>query len=151
MRTKNSLWFEVGVRYHTTQDDGSNKAVTDRYSVDALSFTEAESAIMEEMAACISGEFEIKSVVQANYGEVVFSDNGEDERWYKCKVQFVSINEANGREKLTNVNYLVQANSIAKALSNIVETMRGTISDYEIISIAATKLIDAFERKTKGE
>lgn len=151
MRIKNSLWFEVGIRYHKTQDDGSKKAVTERYSVDALSFTEAESAITEEMAARINDEFEVKSVVLSNYGEVVFSGNEEDERWYKCKVQLVSLNEANGREKLTNVNYLVQAESITDVLKNITEAMRGTICDYEVISIAATKLIDVFERKTEGE
>ena len=77
MRSRTSNWFEVGIRYQKTQEDGSEKSVTEKYAIDALSFTEGESAITEEMAAYISGEFKVKSMQEASYREVFFSDKDE--------------------------------------------------------------------------
>ncbi len=149
MRIKTATWFEVGVRYHRTQEDGSGKTVTEKYTVDALSFTEAECAIIEEMGAYISGDFKIKSEVQANYGEVIFSDNDDDDKWYKAKLSFINIDEKNGKEKRTNVNYLVQAKSMQKALKNIEDIMR-TLANYEVVGLAETKVIDVFEHQIKS-
>lgn len=150
MRTKSATWFEVCILYRKTQEDGSDKAVTERYAVDALSFTEAESAIIEEMSAYISGEFKIKSEVQANYGEVFFSDNDDDDKWYKAKLSYIHINEKSGKEKRTNTNYLVQAKSMQRALKNIEDVMRISLSDYEVIGLAETKVIDVFEHQIKS-
>lgn len=125
--------------------------VTERYGVDALSFTEAETRIVEEMEACITGEYKITSEVQASYNDVIFSEDSEDENWYKCKLQYIVINENTGKEKYTSINYLVQAKSVAKALSNITEFMKGSVTDYKVASIVATKLIEVFEYKIKEE
>lgn len=151
MRTKSATWFEVGIRYRKTQEDGSEKAVTERYAVDALSFTEAESAIIEEMSACISGEFQIKSEVQANYGEVFFSDKDEDDKWYKAKLSYINLDEKSGKEKRTNVNYLVQAKSMQRALNNIDEVMKNSLADYDVIGLTVTKVLDVFEHQDKEE
>ncbi len=151
MRTKSATWFEVGIRYHKTQDDGTEKAVTERYAVDALSFTEAESAITEEMSAYISGEFKIKSEVQANYSEVWFSDNDEDDRWYKAKLSYITIDERTEKEKRTNVTYLVQAKSMHKALKNIDEVMGRSMSDYEVVGLQETKVLDVFEHQVQTQ
>lgn len=153
MRTKSATWFEVGIRYRKTQEDGSEKAVTDRYAVDALSFTEAESAITEEMEAYISGEFKIKSEVQANYGEVWFSDNDDDNKWYKAKLSYIAIDERTEKEKRTNITYLVQAKSMHRALKNIDEVMGKSLADYEVVGLQETKVLDVFEHQlqTKKE
>lgn len=42
-------WFECKIRYEKTMDNGMNKKVTEPYLVDALSFTEAEARIIEEI------------------------------------------------------------------------------------------------------
>ena len=147
MRTKSATWFEVGIRYRKTQEDGSEKAVTDRYAVDALSFTEAESAITEEMEAYISGEFKIKSEVQANYGEVWFSDNDDDNKWYRAKLSYIAIDERTEKEKRTNITYLVQAKSMHRALKNIDEVMGKSLADYEVVGLQETKVLDVFEHQ----
>ena len=147
------MWFEVGIRYRKTQEDGSEKAVTERYAVDALSFTEAETAITEEMEAYISGEFKIKSEVQANYGEVWFSDNDDDDKWYKAKLSYIIIDERTEKKKRTNVTYLVQAKSMHRALKNIDEVMGKSLADYEVVGLQETKVLDVFEHQlqTKEE
>ena len=151
MRIRTGNWFEVGIRYQKTQEDGSEKSVTEKYAIDALSFTEGESAITEEMAAYISGEFKVKSMQEASYREVFFSDKDDDDCWYKAKLQFIIINDKSDREKRSNVTYLVQAKSMHRAISNIDEVMKKTMIDYEIIGLSKTNVYDVFEHKTKEE
>lgn len=151
MRSRESNWFEVGIRYQKTQEDGSEKSVTEKYAIDALSFTEGESAITEEMAAYISGEFKVKSMQEASYREVFFSDKDDDDCWYKAKLQFIIIDDKSNKEKRSNVTYLVQAKSMHQAISNIDEVMGKTMIDYEIIGLSKTNVYDVFEHKTKEE
>lgn len=42
-------WFECKIRYEKVMENGMNKKVTEPYLVDALSFTEAEARIIEEI------------------------------------------------------------------------------------------------------
>ena len=62
MRSRTADWFETKIRYEKTMEDGSMKAVTESYVVDALSFTEAEASITEEMSMYISGDFKITGI-----------------------------------------------------------------------------------------
>ena len=63
-------WFECKIRYERVMENGMNKKVTEPYLVDALSFTEAEARIIEEMTPFISGEFTISDIKRANYSEL---------------------------------------------------------------------------------
>lgn len=150
MRTRTSTFFEVGISYLKTQENGLDKAVTERYVIDALSFTEGEGAITDEMAAYISGEFKVKSMSQASYKEIFFSDVDDDDKWYKAKLSFITINEKTEREKRSNVNYLVQAKSLARALRYIDEVMGKTMIDYEVAGLNETKIIDVFEHSVSS-
>ena len=126
-------------------DDGLQKKVVETYTIDALSFTEAEQRIMEEMSSYIRGEFNIKDIKIAPYKEIFFSDEDMADRWYKTKLQFITIDEKTEKEKRSNVNYLVNAGTLNGAVKNIDEVMGGTMIDYVIASVAETTLMDVFE------
>lgn len=151
MRSRTAEWFEVKIRYEKVMEDGLQKKITEKYTVDALSHTEAEERITEEMSAYISGEFEVKGIVPASYKEIFFSDNGNDDKWYKAKLQFITIDEKTDREKRSNVYYLIQAGSFGQAVKHIDEVMGGTMIDYVIASMAETTLMDVFEYKKKSD
>lgn len=145
MRSRTSTWFECKTRYEKTMEDGSQKKVTELYVVDALSFTEAEASIIEEMSSYISGEFEVKDIKKAAYGEIFFSDSPSADRWYKTKLQFITIDDKTEKEKKSNVNYLVHGSTLPGAVKSIDEVMGGTMIDYVIASIAETQIMDVFE------
>ncbi len=147
MRSRTANWFECKIRYEKTMDDGLQKKVTEAYVVDALSFSEAEEKIIEEMSSYISGEFNVTDIKKASYGEIFFSDSDEADKWYKAKLQFITLDEKSGKEKRSSVNYLVQAGSFNGAVKNLDEVMGGTMIDYVITSIAETMLMDVFEHK----
>jgi CMP-N-acetylneuraminic acid synthetase len=131
-------------------EDGMQKKVTEAYVVDALSFSEAEERIIEEMSSYISGEFTVTDIKKATYGEIFFSDQEMADSWYKAKLQFITLDEKTEKEKRTSVNYLVQAGSFNGALKNLEEVMGGTMIDYTISSIAETTLMDVFEHVAKS-
>lgn len=151
MRTRTANWFETKIRYEKMMEDGLQKKVTEQYVVDALSFTEAEKRIIEEMSAYISGEFKITDIKMAAYGEVFFTDAPADDRWYKAKLQFITIDEKTEKEKRSTVTYLVQAASLPGAVKHIEEVMGGTMNDYVIASVAETQVMDVYEHVVKSE
>ena len=145
MRSRTATWFECKIAYEKTMDDGLQKKVTENYVVDALSFTEAEKRIMEEMSSYISGEFTIKDIKIAPYKEIFFSDEQMADKWYKAKLQFITIDEKTEKEKRSNVNYLVQAGTLKGAVTNVESVMGTTMIDYVIAAVAETTLMDVFE------
>ena len=145
MRIKTGTWFKTKVKYQKTMEDGSEKVVSEAYVVDALSFTEAESAIIDEMSVYVSGELKVSGIGKACYGEIFFSDVDDDDKFYTCKLQFITIDEKSEKEKRSNVTYLVQAKSLARALRYVDEVMGKTMIDYDIVGLNETKVFDVFE------
>ena len=151
MRSRTAIWFECKVRYEKTGDDGTPRKVTETYVVDALSFSEAESRIMEEMSRWVSGELEIADLKIAQYKEIFFADSDMADKWYKAKLAFITIDEKTDKEKKTTVYYLVNAGNINSALKNVDEIMSGTMVDYQTCNLSETQIIDVFEYKKKTE
>ena len=151
MRSKTTSWFETKVRYDKTMEDGQNKKVTEAYTVEALSFSEVESAITEEMSHYISGEFDVKAITPAAYGEIFFSDADSDDKWFKARLAFITIDEKTEKEKRSTITYLVQAHSVNGAVKHVDEVMGKTMIDYDIVSIADTKIMDVFEHKAASK
>lgn len=144
MRTKTTQWFETKVRYDKVNDDGLQKKVTETFTVEALSFSEAERMITENMEAYISGDFDVTAESIAPYKEIMFSDKTEEDVWFKAKVQFITIDEKSNREKKTNCYYLVQASSIESAKKNIDEVFGQTMIDYKIAKLEETCILEVF-------
>ena len=137
------------MRYERQMEDGIQKMVTETYVVDAFTFGEAEEAITKEMTAFVSGEFNVKNITPANYGEIFFSDNANDDKWYKAKLTFITRDEKTGKDKRSNTNYLVQAGSFNAAVKNVEQVMGTTMVDYVIANIAETKIMDVYEHQAK--
>ena len=145
MRSRTAVWFECKIRYEKVMEDGLQKKVNENYVVDALSFSEAETRITEEMSSYISGEFEVADIKKAAYKEIFFTDDNVADKWYKAKLQFITIDEKTEKEKRSTVNYLVQAGSMNGAMKNIDEVMGGTMIDYVVASVVETTLMDVYE------
>lgn len=142
-------WFETHVKYEKTMETGIQKKVDETYLVDAMSFTEAENRTIEEMTPFISGEFEVSAAKKARISELFYDAAGD--KWYRCKVCFITLDEKSGMEKRSYSNMLVQASDFQTAVSNLETGMKGTMIDWEIFSITETKIMDVFGVKSENK
>lgn len=136
-------WFQCKVKYERSGDDGSVTKVNEAYLLDALSYTEAEERIIEEMKPFISGDFEIADLKRARINELFENEGGD--KWYRCKVYFISLDEEKGIEKRTATTMYAQASSVKEAVEVLDKGMKGTLADYEIASVTETNVMDVFK------
>ena len=141
-------WFEVKVKYEKIDERGAVKKVTEPYLIDALSFTEAEARAITELEPYLSGEFIISNIARANYTDLFPFDDGD--RWFKCKIAYISIDEEKGTEKRKMSYVLVQANDVKHAWDNLTTAMSDSVVDYEVSSIQETAIMDIFPFTADG-
>ena len=137
-------WFECKIRYEKTMENGLVKKVNEPYLVDALSFTEAEARIIEEITPFVTGEFTVSDIKRANYSELFPSDEEAADKWFKCKLGFIMLDEKSGAEKKSSTQVLVQAADLRDAVKKLDEGMKGTMADYEIALVSETPIMDAY-------
>jgi hypothetical protein len=137
-------WFECGVSSEKEMEDGKVKKVKEMFLIDAMSFTEAETRIVECVKELISGDFELETVKKENISEL-FRNEPAGGTWFKTKVSFVSLDEVNGKEKRTKVVMYVQCLDINDVMDKLKLELKGTVSDYEVNSIIETKILDVFD------
>ena len=137
-------WFLCKISYDKVLENGMNKKVTEPYLVDALSFTEAEARIIEEMTPFISGEFSVSDVSRARYSELFCAEEVSADKWYKVKLCFITLDEKTSSEKKTFTNVLVQASDFRDAVKRLDEGMKGCMADYIIVSVAETPIMDVY-------
>ena len=141
-------WFECKIKYEKTADDGKIVRVSEAYLLDALSFTEAEARINEEMKPFISGEFIVSNIRRAKINELFTNENGD--KWYRCKVFFISLDEEKGIEKRIATTMMVQANDVKEAWDGLKEGMKGSMADYSVAAITETAIMDVYPFAAQG-
>lgn len=134
-------YFLTTVKFLRINEDGKLKTVSEQYLIDALSFTEAEAITIQKMKDDCITNFEITSIKQEKISEL-FRDNDEFEKWYKCKVSLITIDEVKSKEKRTISTIYVNADNLKQARENLEKGMKGTIADWDSVSISETKVVD---------
>ena len=138
-------WFECKARFDKMMENGALKKVTEPYMVDALSFTEAEARIIEELTPFVSGEFSVSAVKKTKISEIFWADSAD--KWYLVKVAFITIDEKTAAEKKSISQILVAASDFKGAYDNFMEGMKGTMADFDIVSINETPIMDVYKAK----
>ena len=138
-------WFEVKMKYTKQLEDGRLKRVTEPYLIDAVSFTDAEARAYEEIGESVAGEFIITSITRKEFADIFGFEDAED--WYQCKLEYVTIDGDEGREKKVKSNFLVTASSVREANDRIKESLSDMTVHYEIISVNLTSLVDVLPYK----
>lgn len=144
MKSIVSKFFEVKIQYKKMLEDGKEKKVTEQYVVEALSFTEAESRIAEEMLPYTDGDLDVVSEKIAPFNEIFISENSTDDKWFLSKVVFITLDEKTAKEKKQTFRYLVQAATSEHALDYTKTMLNQCLSDYSIDSVQDTPILNVF-------
>lgn len=137
-------WFEAKIKYVKVGEDGKERKVSELYLLDAMSYTEAEGRITECLRDMIQGDFYIAGLKKSNITELVESNDGEDDKWFKGKVAIIDADQISGKEKKSNQYFLVAGANIDAALANLEKSLSTYVVPFEIASLADTTIMDVF-------
>ena len=141
MKNTINKYFEVKVKMQKTQEDGTQKKVSEQYVVEAATFGEAEQRTIENLKPYIEGEFNVTDIKIAGYAQIVDVDDNAD-KYFKAKVTFVAMDETTGKEKKTSELYLVQSETLESAESDVKNYLND--NNTTISSISETAILDVF-------
>mgnify|MGYP000617714311 CR=1 FL=1 len=135
-------WFTVKVKYTKQLDNGALKRVSEPYLLAAMTFTDAEARIYEELGAIIRGEFNVTGITRTEIHDIfAYEDSGV---WYKCKATYDNVDADTEKSKRVSQNFLVEANSVKDAYERLKESLKGMLVDFQIPSIMVSPIVDIF-------
>ena len=135
-------WFTVKLKYTKQLDNGTLKRVTEPYLVAAMTFTDADARIYEEMGNAIRGEFTVSGISRTEVHDI-FSIDGSNV-WFKCKVSYESADDEGGKAKKINQYFLTEGTNVKDACENLIENLSDLMVDYKISSVAESPIIEIF-------
>lgn len=141
-----NYWFECKVSYERQADSMGMKKVSESYLVDALSFTEAEKRIIKEVRPFVSvGELEVVNIRRARITELFLNEEAEDDRYFRAKVNFITVDEKSGSEKKTSATMIVKSDSLPNAVTELKAQLDSQMASYEIAAVTDTQILDVFQ------
>ena len=135
-------WFTVKVKYTKQLDNGALKRVSEPYLLAAMTFTDAEARIYEELGAVIRGEFVVTGIARTEIHDIFAYDDADV--WYKAKVKYENFDADSEKAKKVTQNFLVSAHSIKEAFERLQESLQGLMVDFEIPSIIVSPIVEIF-------
>lgn len=146
VKSKTSTWYVCNVKIDRMQENGMLVTKKENHVVEAFSPTEAETVVTKELEPYVKGEFMVKSCKEEAFKEYIWESGGKNTRWYKAKVSMIAFDENTAKEKRTNVVFLIIGNSLLHATHVLQEYMKGSMAEYEILSMAKTNIEDVIEK-----
>lgn len=134
-----ATWFQAKIKFVQEDEKGVARNISQVYLFDAVSYTDAEARAYQHLAAEVP-DFQLTGLSKIKLNEVYFEENSS-EIWFKCKVSYIVFDEKSQREKKVPYAFLLNAHTIKDAYT-ILESKLGTVQDYIITDIGATKILD---------
>ncbi len=134
-------WFICKVKYQKQEEDGGLKSVVEPYLVDAVSFTEAEARIHEELGSMIRGEFYVNNISKTNIIDVFHYEDADI--WHKCKITY-TVSEDSGKEKKITNYMLVTAHDLKQAYDRIFESLNNMLVSFRVVEINESPIVEIF-------
>lgn len=138
-------YFECTVKFDQMQENGMIKKVSENYLVDAMSFTEAETQMINYIRPFVSGDYRLTSVKRSKISDVVNSKIKDDDlKFFLVKLGVIFMDEK-GKEKIIPNYMLIEAKDVNIANENTIDIMKNSICDYKIEFVKETKIIDVVD------
>ena len=135
-------WFTVKVKYTKQLDNGQFKRVSEPYLLAAMTFTDAEARIYEELGSIIKGEFNVVGITRTEIHDIFAYDDADV--WYKVKITYESQTDDEEKAKKVAQNFLVSAHSVKDEFDRIKESLSTLMVDYQIPSIIVSPIVEIF-------
>jgi len=140
-----NTWYTTKVKYIKQLDNGALKRVTESYLVAALSFTDAEARIYEELGQIIRGEFKVSNITPVEISDIFnYDDCGE---WFRAKIHYDSLDTDRESAKNVTLLILIEAENIKDADERLRESLSKVLGEFKVSELKESKIIDIFPHK----
>lgn len=133
------MLYEITTKVKKTQEDGSEKEVTERYITDCELFAEAEHAGMHSYAD-YQQEGDVIAIKRSNVREIVNEQDDKD-YYYKATIVTKTIDDKEN-EKEQKYYVLIRADNPTEAINKANEYMKQGLDDMVLDGLVKTKIID---------
>lgn len=141
-----SKWWLVKSSYLGRSEEGQLKKIVEFNLFDGVSYTEVEAKAYDKLA--FDG-FEVNKIKETKLTDVIkFEDRIH---WYKCFVEFTTINENNGKEKKIKEEMLIKADNLRMAFDSLNDRLKTVQLPSEIIKIEKTNIIEVYPHDPKAD
>jgi hypothetical protein len=135
----NSL-FTVSVKYLKLAENGDGyKKMNEVFLVNAVSYTDVETKITEEMQMRTKEEFFITNIKRENYSYVLTNDE-DGGYFFNAVVSYSSLDDDGENQKKIRLNMCVETSTIDKVNEIVAKVLEDTV-DYNLIRVSLTKII----------
>ena len=125
--------------------EGSEVKKTEQFVLDAYTYTEAETRMVEILEAEGIRPFEITQITKTTLVEVIRF--AECDKWFKVKVSLTTVDVNKGTEKEANQYLLVSAEDVKDAFEKVKTHMNAVHVGYVIPSVIYQKISEVFPIK----
>jgi len=135
-------WYSVKTKYTKQLENGTFKRVTEIYLLAAMTFTDAEARIYEELGKIIRGEFVVSAIKEENVHDIFHYEDSD--LWFKCKITYESQDVDSEKSKKIVQYFLVSAHSVKEAYERIQESLSTLMVDFQVPGVNVSKIVDIF-------
>jgi hypothetical protein len=138
-------YFKCEVSYVKNNEIDDPKLVSEQYLVEAISYTDAETAIHKNMEEILGQNvFTVKKIEKAKIHEIIDIDGGAETFWL-AKTSFIATSDK-GAEKKVVENVLVNANSAKQALEKLLDKFKDGAQAVttRIVGLTETTILEIF-------
>ena len=143
-----ATWFSTKISFLKQAENGSIYKISEQYLLNAESFTEAEARLQAILEDSIP-EYNLLTCAKANVSDIIFNEGAE--AFYSCKISFLSHDEDSGKEKKVTQTFLVAADSVKEAGDLLEDKMKGTVVEWELLTISKTPIVDVFADEVEDD
>ena len=149
-------WFLGKIRYQKPIDEShvatrneeflKSQTISEAYLVDAVSYTDAEARLYQEIAAN-TPDFEITDITRMKLADIfTFEENDQlqGETWFKVKALFITDDEKTGKQKKTPSLMLVNAETPRQAYERVEQSLKSALDPFEITDVNTTKILEIY-------
>lgn len=135
-------WFNCKVSYMKPDSEGNESKKTEQFVLDAYTYTEAETRMVEILDSEGLRPFEITQITKTTLIEVIRF--AECDKWFRVKVSLSTVDESKGVEKEANQYILVSATDVRDAYDKASGHMNAVKVGYVIPSVVYQKISEVF-------
>ena len=134
--------FSVSVKYLKLVEGGEGyKKMNEVFLVNAVSYTDVEAKITEEMQMRTNQEFYITNINREKYSYVLTNDE-DGGYFFNAVVSYSSLDDDGQNEKKIRINICVETSNIDNVSEIVSKVFSGLDNvDYNLIKVVLTKII----------